>query len=65
MLLWLDRNVGGDLDRLPETSCVCSLAGIIKQLKGGGGELTAHGVLGAIFDGLKYSQTWSHRLRVT
>lgn len=57
--------MGGDLDRLPETSCVCSLAGIIKQLKGGGGELTAHGVLGAIFDGLKYSQTWSRRLRVT
>lgn len=28
---------------------MCSLAGIIKELKGGGGELTAHGVLGGSF----------------
>lgn len=51
--------------RLPKTSPVCPLAGIIKELKGGGGELTARGAFGGLFDGMKYSQTWSCRVRVT
>lgn len=51
--------------RLPETSPVHSLAGIIKDFKGSGGELAESRVLGGLFDGMKYSQTRSCRVRVT